>query len=69
VKLLDELGLQTRLAQEQLDAEWMQAAQAALEKNPSTVAVLHMANVQGPRSYIDKLRELGYSILEPPAVQ
>lgn len=66
VKLIDELELQNRLAREQLDAEWIKAAQAALEKNVSTVAVLQMVNVQGPRSYLDKLRALGYSIEEPP---
>ena len=66
VKLRDELAAQDKLAKDQLDAEWIKAAEAALEKNTSTVAVLWMFNLKGPRSYIDKLRALGYTVEEPP---
>lgn len=47
----------------------MVAAQAELKKNPSTVAVPQMVNVKGDQSYIDKLRDLGYSVEEPLGVQ
>ena len=69
VKLINELERQTTLARAQLDAEWMKAAQTALEKNASTIAVVNMVNVRGPRSYIDKLRELGYDVEEPAGAQ
>lgn len=65
VKLLDQLALQDTLAKERLDAEWIEAAEAALKKNSSTVAVVRMINLQGTRSYVDKLRALGYVIEEP----
>jgi hypothetical protein len=66
VKFIDELAVQDTLAKERLDAEWIEAAQAALEKNTSSVAVLSMVNLKGSRSYMDKLRALGYTIEEPP---
>ena len=66
VKFVDELGVQDTLAKEQLDAEWIEAAEAALEKNTTTVAVLSMVNLKGPRSYMDKLMALGYTVEEPP---
>jgi hypothetical protein len=69
VKLIDDLATQNQLAREQLDAEWIGAAEAALQKNPSTIAVLQMVNVKGARSYIDKLRVLGYSVEEPPGAE
>jgi hypothetical protein len=66
VKLLDQMEVQDKLAKEQLDAEWIEAAEAALEKNASTVALVSMINLSGNRSYIDKLRALGYTVEEPP---
>lgn len=65
VKVIDELELQTRLGREQLDAEWMAAAQAALAKNRSTFAVLPMFRVKSPTGYLAKLRELGYTVEDP----
>ena len=55
-RMYTEMFSQDKLAKDQLDAEWIKAAEAALEKNISTVAVLWMFNLKGPRSYIDKLR-------------
>jgi hypothetical protein len=66
VKLLDQLEVQDKLAKEQLDAEWIEAAEAALKKNTSTIALVSMINLKGDRSYIDKLRALGYTVEEPP---
>lgn len=65
LKLIDELALQLKLAREQLDAEWMTAAQAALAKNRSTFAMLSMNNVKSPTGYLAKLKELGYTVEEP----
>jgi len=66
VEFMDRLIVQDTLAKERLDAEWIEAAEAALEKNTSTIAVLPMVNLKGPRSYMDKLRALGYTVEEPP---
>jgi hypothetical protein len=66
VRLLDQLEVQDKLAKERLDGEWIEAAQAALEKNTSTIALVWMINLKGTRSYIDKLRTLGYTVEEPP---
>lgn len=65
VELINDMELHTNLAREELDAAWLEAAQAALAKNASTIAVLNALNVSGARSYIDRLRALGYSVEEP----
>lgn len=65
VGLISDLERETTRAREELDAAWMEAAQAALAKNPSTIVVLNMVNISGARSYIDKLRALGYAVEEP----
>ena len=48
-----------------MSAEWIEAAEAALGKNTSTIDVVSMINLKGTRSYIDKLRALGYTVEEP----
>ncbi len=65
IKLVDELDLQSNLAREQLDAEWVAYAQGALAKNKSTFSVLSMNNVKSATGYIAKLKELGYTVEEP----
>lgn len=69
VKLLDDLAAQDKLAKAQLDAEWIEAAEATLAKNRSTVAVISTINMRGDRNYMAKLRELGYQVEEPPSAQ
>lgn len=64
-KVFDELELQLKLGTEQLDAEWMAAAQAAIAKNKSTFAVVSMNQVVIPTGYLAKLKELGYTVEEP----
>jgi hypothetical protein len=68
IKLVDNVQLQLKLATQQLRAEWIAAAQAALMKNKSTFAVLSMRQINGTDSYIAKLRELGYAVEEPGSV-
>jgi hypothetical protein len=68
IKTIDNVELQLKLAIQQLDADWMAAAQAALAKNQSTFAVLSMRQINGTNSYIAKLRELGYAVEEPDSV-
>jgi hypothetical protein len=67
VELISHVEQQTKLAQEELDTAWIEAAQAALAKNSSTIAVLNPINTTGARSYIDQLRALGYTVEEPAA--
>jgi hypothetical protein len=68
IKTIDNIELQLKLASQQLDADWIAAAQAALAKNKSTFAVLLMRQINGTDSYIAKLRELGYAVEEPGSV-
>ena len=52
-------------ARVQAQQEWVVAAQAALEKNRSTFAVLRLDDVLSPDGPLEKLRSLGYSVEEP----
>jgi hypothetical protein len=65
LKVLEDMELQGKLGRQQLDAEWIAAAQAALAKNKSTFAVLSMREVTRPDGYLTRLRELGYEVEEP----
>ncbi len=65
LKVLDDVELQSKLGRQQLDAEWLAAAQAALTKNTSTFAVVSMRDVTRPDGYLAKLRGLGYKVEEP----
>jgi hypothetical protein len=64
VKVFDQMELQMKLGREQLDAEWIAAAQAAIAKNKSTIALLLPNRITSPTGYIAKLKELGYSVEE-----
>jgi hypothetical protein len=65
VKVIDEMALQNKLGREQLDAEWIAAAQAAMAKNRSTFAVVQKDQTTSPTGYLAKLKELGYTVEEP----
>jgi len=65
LKVLDEAALQAKLGLEQLEAEWLAAAQAAIAKNKSTFAMLSMNHVMSLTGYLVKLKELGYTVEEP----
>jgi hypothetical protein len=63
----EKMGMQFDHALQQVDTEWMAAAQAALKRNKSTFAM--QAVVWGrPNSYIAKFRELGYEVEEPSSI-
>jgi hypothetical protein len=64
-KMVEEMKLLEERSARQLDAEWIVAAEAALGKNKSTLAVLRMGDV---KSHIEKLRERGYEVEEPGSV-
>ncbi len=46
-------------------ASWLTAAEKALANNASTVAVLQMADILGPKSYLAVLQARGYSVESP----
>ena len=48
-----------------LAATWVNAAESALEKNRSTVAVLSIDEILKPDGYVAKLREKGYQVNDP----
>jgi hypothetical protein len=64
LKVFDEFELQNKLSLEQLDAEWIAAAEAAIAKNRSTFAVV-LTRATSPTGYFSKLKELGYTVEEP----
>jgi uncharacterized protein YbaP (TraB family) len=49
----------------QIVGDWITAATAALEKNPSTFAVVPMGALVKSDGRLDRLRALGYAIEEP----
>jgi hypothetical protein len=68
-KTVENMELQEKLRGQQLDAEWIAAAEAALAKNKSTFAVLRLNQLKSPTGHIAKLRELGYEVEEPGSVE
>jgi hypothetical protein len=44
---------------------WLQAAEAALERNPSTLAVIPVDELLKPDGHFARLRKLGYVVTEP----
>jgi len=66
---VEKVSLQWKLGWQQMDAEWMAAAQAALKKNKSTFTVqwtLYFSHVKG---YVAQFRELGYEVEEPGSIK
>ena len=49
----------------QIEAAWLNAAEAALTKNKSTVATLSMPQMLAPNGYLAKLKAKGYVVVEP----
>jgi uncharacterized protein YbaP (TraB family) len=54
-----------RDAQQQTEAKWMAAAEAALNKNAVTFAALDMKELLGADGFLAKLKAKGYSVLAP----
>jgi len=50
---------------ERVKAAWVTAAEQALDRNASTVAVLSIDEILKPNGYVARLREQGYSVEEP----
>lgn len=50
---------------ERTAAAWLAAAEAALERNASTVAVLSIDRLLRPGGYLDQLRARGYAVEDP----
>lgn len=50
---------------ERAKTAWVVAAEAALERHPSTVAVLSIDEILRPGGYVDELRRRGYAVLDP----
>ncbi|WP_232823643.1 TraB/GumN family protein [Dyella sp. C9] len=48
-----------------IEDTWIEAAQAALTRNRSTVAILTMDQVMAPDGYIARLKSLGYQVRPP----
>jgi hypothetical protein len=46
-------------------ASWLKAAEKALDNNTSTVAMLSMGNILGPKSYLAALQARGYTVESP----
>jgi hypothetical protein len=64
LKVFDEFELQNKLSIEQLDAEWIAAAQAAIAKNRTTFAVVP-TRATSETGYFAKLKALGYTVELP----
>ena len=48
-----------------MDELWFAVAGKALTKNESTLAFVPMSDLLGEHGYLERLRKLGYEILEP----
>ena len=64
-KTLADAEWHAELASMQSQMNWVAAAQAALEKNQSTFALLSLADVFRSDGHLAKLRALGYEVEEP----
>jgi hypothetical protein len=64
-KLMADAMWHAQWAGVQVQNEWLAAAQAALQKNKSTFAVLGLNDVLSPEGTLEKLRKLGYTVEEP----
>lgn len=66
---ITEAGLGKRLglgdAQKNVRAKWMAAAEAALDKNTVTFAMLSISEMLGAEGYLAKLKAKGYTVLAP----
>lgn len=64
-----EAGIGKRLgfgdARKKMEAKWMAAAEAALEKNTVTFASLSLGDMLGAGGYLAKLKAKGYTVLAP----
>jgi len=64
-KMFDDAMWHIEQASVQAQINWIAAARASIEKNPSTFAVLPVMDVFRPDGHLEKLRALGYTVEEP----
>jgi hypothetical protein len=64
-KVFESMRWHSEQSEVQSRRDWIDAAQAALLNNMSTVAVLPMREVIRPDGYLGALRNLGYDVEEP----
>jgi hypothetical protein len=64
-KIRDDLRRLNAEASAELATEWVAAAEAALQKNRSTFAILPIREVVSANGYIARLRAAGYQVEEP----
>jgi hypothetical protein len=50
---------------ERRKASWLKAAEKSLANNASTVAMLSMSDILGPKSYLAELQAKGYTVESP----
>ena len=66
---ITEAGIGKRLgfgdAQQKVEAKWMAAVDAALDKNTVTFASLNLREMLGANGYLAKLKAKGYMVLAP----
>jgi hypothetical protein len=69
IDALLDAGIASQLGQSDVQARiqelWLQTADKALASNRSTVAVLNMGDLLGPKGYLARLRAKGYQVEEP----
>lgn len=63
---LKTLGLQN--ISEQMESKWLEAAEAALAKNPVTVTMLPIRQLVTNDGYLAKLKARGYNVQEPDSM-
>lgn len=61
--VMSSLGLDH--AQDKLDAKWLEAAESALARNPSSFAMLSLPHLLGASSYLARLQAKGYVVEAP----
>jgi len=59
------LAEQLKEAKQRVDADWLAAAESALAKNASTLALLPMGDLTGAEGRLAQLRAKGYAVEEP----
>lgn len=66
---ITDAGIGKRLgfgdAQQKVEAKWMAAVDAALDKNTVTFATLNLRDMLGANGYLAKLKAKGYMVLAP----
>lgn len=64
-KVLADMRHETKLADEEVERGWLEAAERALDRNKITFAVLPIDVLLDANGYVPKLRARGYAVEEP----